>query len=162
MTEYLDIVNEADEVIGRAPRDQIYAEKKLHRIVHVLLFTSSGKIILQKRAKHVSFCPLHWSTSVGGHVRSGETWEQAAVREAQEELGIQIEPLFGYTDMYTPVTAIHKILTTFTAVYDGVLTPNPKEVDSIRAFSLKEAKTLIHNGEKIHPELAFILTTHYL
>ena len=40
--EILDQVNENDEVIGNASRDEIYDKKLMHRIVHVLVFNAQS------------------------------------------------------------------------------------------------------------------------
>jgi isopentenyldiphosphate isomerase len=77
--EKLDVVNERDEVVGSAPKDEIYTRSLRHRIVHILIFNDSEEMALQLRSKGMSFCPNHWSTAVGGHVSSGETCEGAAM-----------------------------------------------------------------------------------
>src|SRR3990167_3639738 len=48
-----------------------------YRIVHILLFNEKGEMALQMRSSHKKFCPNHLSTAVGGHVQTGETYEQA-------------------------------------------------------------------------------------
>ncbi|MCA9460196.1 MAG: NUDIX domain-containing protein, partial [Nanoarchaeota archaeon] len=82
--ELLDIVNRKDEVIGVASKEDVYKKSLTHRIVHILIFNDKNELALQLRSKKVSFCPSHWSTSVGGHVQSGESYEGAALREYQE------------------------------------------------------------------------------
>jgi len=161
MIEYLDIVTPDDQIIGRASREQIYAEKHIHRIVHVLLFTQKNEIILQRRSATVKFCPLHWCSSAAEHVQSGETWEQGAIRECKEELDIYIVPKFAYKDLYDDGQGLIKLLTTFTATHDGPLNPSPREVESVKTFSISEIEKLLTGEEKIHPELAYILKKHY-
>ena len=41
--EYFDIVNDRDEVIGRAPRPEVHAQRLLHRAVHILVFDAEGR-----------------------------------------------------------------------------------------------------------------------
>ena len=41
--EIFDVVNERDEVIGRAPRSEVHARGLLHRATHVLVFNSRGR-----------------------------------------------------------------------------------------------------------------------
>src|SRR3989338_2368529 len=92
--ELMDFVNEKDEVIGKALQKDIYGKLLTHRIVHVLIFNDKGEMALQLRSKNKNFVPDHWSTSAGGHVQSGETYEQAALRECEEELGIKLKMQF--------------------------------------------------------------------
>jgi isopentenyldiphosphate isomerase len=88
MTEILDIINMDDQVIGQATREDVYAQKHIHRIIHVIVRDSSGRQLLQLRSAESKYLPLHWSTAVGGHVHAGESYEDAARREMEEEIGI--------------------------------------------------------------------------
>jgi len=47
MQEFLDIVDEENEVVGAAPIDEIYSKRLNHRIVHVMIFNDKGEIFLQ-------------------------------------------------------------------------------------------------------------------
>ena len=54
--------------------------------------TKSGiEILLQKRSKYVDRNALFWDVSAGGHVDYGEEKLDAAVREAREEIGANID-----------------------------------------------------------------------
>lgn len=99
--ETLDIVNKSDKVIGKASYKEVYDKLLLHRIVHVFIFNNKGDIALQFRSRHKGFCPQHWSTAVGGHVRSGESHEEAALREMEEEVGVRTNLSFLRKDLYT-------------------------------------------------------------
>jgi isopentenyl-diphosphate delta-isomerase len=85
--DIFDIVNERDEVIGRAPRSEVHARGLLHRAVHVLVFNAEGEMFLQKRSKTKDREPSRWGAACSGHVVSGEDYDTAAVREMGEELG---------------------------------------------------------------------------
>ena len=161
MSEFLDIVDTNDQVIGKASREDIYANRHTHRIVHAFIFNSAGRMALQLRSRNSPFCPLHWSTTVGGHVQSSETYEEAALRECEEEIGAVIPLTFLAKDFYTAPNRPDKFLTTFKAVYDGPLEPNPEEVEEIRYFEMGTIRDMVKNGEKFHPELLFLLKKHY-
>lgn len=88
-SEILDLVDREGAVIGRATRGEVHGNPALlHRVVHVLVFDSRGRIFLQKRAEDKDVQPGRWDTSVGGHVDAGESADEAARRELSEELGI--------------------------------------------------------------------------
>jgi 16S rRNA (adenine1518-N6/adenine1519-N6)-dimethyltransferase len=91
--EYMDIVDEHDEVIGRDTRARIHARHDIHRGVHVFVVNDAGELLLQRRAQTTRDYPGHWDASAGGQVAAGETYEQAAVRELDEELGCPPGPL---------------------------------------------------------------------
>jgi len=88
--EFLDIVNNRDEVVGRATRREVHARKLLHRAVHILIFDSAGRVFLQKRSMAKDMAPGLWDSSCSGHVDSGESYDHAAVRELGEELGLKL------------------------------------------------------------------------
>lgn len=87
--DIFDIVNERDEVIGRAPRSEVHARGWRHRAVHVLVFNARGELFLQKRSKTKDREPGRWGASASGHVDSGEEYDVTGIRELEEELGWQ-------------------------------------------------------------------------
>ncbi len=159
--EYLDIVNEEDSVIGSASIQDIYDKKLLHRIVHVLIFDDKGRIALQKRSKHKSFSPEHWCTSAGGHVQKGETYEQGALREYKEELGVEAELELFKKDFFSDKRGIRKFLRIFKTTYNGPFNLNPEEVEKMEFFTIEEIQKLVDSGEKFHQELLYFLKKYF-
>jgi len=45
-----------------------------------------GKILVTKRSDNKDFFPGYWSIVLGGHVKSGETYEEALITEMNEEI----------------------------------------------------------------------------
>lgn len=62
-----------------------------HPTIHVWCYSKEGKILLQQRGARKSTYPLKWDVSVAGHVGAGESLENGAIREAEEEIGVAIE-----------------------------------------------------------------------
>ena len=158
--EFLDVVNDRDEIVGRASKKEVYEKRFPHRIVHILIFNDKGEMALQLRG-NVSFCPYHWSTAVGGHVQSGESCEEAALREFEEELGTKAEIELAYKDFYSDDRDLRKFLYTFRCIFNGPFTPDPKDVDEIEFFTMDNIRAMIDAGEKFHPELLFLLEKHF-
>ena len=98
--EMIEIVDRNGNVLGLAARSEFPGNPSLlHRVVHVLVFDTHGRLLLQKRSADKDVAPGKWDTSVGGHVNPGEDIERAASREMQEELGIQgvqLNSLYSY------------------------------------------------------------------
>jgi len=160
--EFLDIVNENDEAVGKAPKQEIYQNKLIHRIVHVLIFNDKGEMALQLRGKELPFCPDHWSTAVGGHVQSGEEPETAALREYKEELGETTPITFLFKDFYGDNSGLKKFLYTYKSSSNGPFeNTSPREVQRVEFFTIETIKQMIEDGEKFHPELLFLLEKHY-
>ncbi|HEU5395956.1 MAG TPA: NUDIX domain-containing protein [Verrucomicrobiae bacterium] len=89
--DIFDVVNERDEVIDRQPRSVVHARGLLHRAVHVLVFNSRGDVFLQKRSMLKDRQPGVWDSSSSGHVDSGEHYDETAVRELREEIGLEMK-----------------------------------------------------------------------
>lgn len=156
--ELIDIINENDEVVWCASRKEIYDLKYPHRIVHVLLFDWAWNLILQKRSRSVSFFPQAWSTSVWGHVLSWENYEEAALREFEEELWVKDVPIdFLWNFDFLTDTWILKKITVFKSNYSGDFDVNPFEVEKVESFSLSEIQKMVDVWEKFHPELLFLI-----
>ena len=96
--ELLHVVDENDRVIDTCARHIIHASGLRHRAVHVLVFNDLGQLFLQKRSMNKDLNAGLWDTSAAGHVDAGEDYDNCAIREVEEELGIlapkTIEPLF--------------------------------------------------------------------
>lgn len=90
VTEYFDQVDQNDRVIGRVSRDEAHKKGLSHRAVHIFFQNFKGDWILQKRSSFKDVDPLLWTTSCSGHVDEGESYAEAAVRESEEELGVNI------------------------------------------------------------------------
>jgi len=90
MSEILDIVNDNDEVIGQAERDRVHSEGLVCRLVYICFYTANREVILQKRSDIKKNDPGKLTTTVSGHVASGQPYIEAAVRETVEETGIEV------------------------------------------------------------------------
>lgn len=87
--EWLPLVNDKGEIIGKAPRSVCHrGEKLLHPVVHLHVLNHQNHIYLQKRPLNKLVQPGKWDTAVGGHISVGETLETALKREAWEEIGL--------------------------------------------------------------------------
>ena len=95
MKEFLDIVDENGQPTGEIiDRETAHAKGILHRTSHVWLARrKNGKvqILLQKRAKHKSSFPGCYDISSAGHIPAGDSYKISALRELEEELGVQAE-----------------------------------------------------------------------
>src|SRR5258706_10397122 len=88
--EIFDVVNERDEVIGQQSRSEVHRLGLKHRAVHVLVFNSRGEVFLQKRSLQKDRQPGLWDSSASGHLDCGENYDDCAVREAREEIGLKL------------------------------------------------------------------------
>jgi len=94
MEELFDVVSDGDEVIGRATRKEAHTLGHIHRSVLFFIFDGEGRVFVSQRADNKEFYPGYWSIVFGGHVNSGESYEDAVLRELEEEAGIREKPAF--------------------------------------------------------------------
>lgn len=160
MQEVLDVVDENNEVVGSAPYSDVYAKRLNHRIVHVLIFNEKGEILLQMRSAKKEFCPGHWVTSAGGHVQTGESYEQAGKREMMEELGVDI-PLTKIHESPYDHYKMRKFLEVFRGISEGPFKINQEEVSGCRWFSVADVRDMVKKNQLIHPELAHVIEKLY-
>ncbi|MCT4612520.1 MAG: NUDIX domain-containing protein [Clostridia bacterium] len=91
--EYVDILDELGNLTGeKISKKEAHKIGLWHRSVWIYILNSNNEILLQKRADSKDAFPGVWDLSVAGHVSAGETYEEAAVREISEEIGIEVNP----------------------------------------------------------------------
>jgi isopentenyldiphosphate isomerase len=147
MEEFLEVVNERGEVINTLPRSVIHGNPSLmHRVVHVLVFSTDGALFLQKRSMNKDVAPGKWDTSVGGHINSGETVSEAVNREMREELGISaLKPEFLYTYIHSNPYET-ELVYTFSYVNAEEIKFNKDEIDEVRRWSMNDIMENLGKG----------------
>ena len=90
-SERFPVVDEEDRILGDAPRGEVHGNNLRHRAVHILIFNRLGELFLQKRSRWKDRHPQVWDSSAAGHVEAGEEYDETAIRELEEELGIKTE-----------------------------------------------------------------------
>tara|TARA_B110000967_G_C18902193_1_gene576994 strand:+ start:3852 stop:4394 length:543 start_codon:yes stop_codon:yes gene_type:complete len=92
MDELIDILTPEGEPTGKtALKSEAHKNGWFHTTVHIWLFTSDEKILLQKRALTKKVFPGIWDISVAGHIGAGEEIIEGAKREVFEEIGLQLK-----------------------------------------------------------------------
>ncbi|MFI1766424.1 NUDIX domain-containing protein [Streptomyces sp. NPDC020800] len=86
--EILDIVDEHDRVVDRVPRGEAYARGLRHRCVFIQARDAAGRLFVHRRTATKLVFPSLYDMFVGGVVGAGESYDEAALREAEEELGV--------------------------------------------------------------------------
>lgn len=137
--ELFDVVDSQNNVIDVKPRSEVHRLGLRHRAVHVFVFRPDGRILIHLRtASKVEF-PSVWTSSASGHVTSGEDPDECAVRELQEELGIEAELQFCFEVAACPDTCME-----FTRLYQttsrGDVRPDPNEIADIEWLFLAEVQ----------------------
>ncbi len=144
MSEWLDVVNEKDEVIEKAAREECHRKKLMHRAIKIFILNPKGELFIQKRSAQKDVYPGYYEGSLSGHVMSGETYEEAAQRELKEEVGISAE--LKKTAKFNLLSGREVAVFTLFLLenYGGQIKLNHEEAESGKFESL----------EKIHRDIA--------
>ncbi len=91
MDELIDILDPDGKKTGlTCMKSEAHKKGFYHASVHVWIFDQKGNVLVQRRAKTKDTHPDHWDVSVAGHIGSGESALDSAVRETKEEVGLSI------------------------------------------------------------------------
>lgn len=165
MEEYYDILDENGNKIGLTKaRSLIHKDGDWHRASHVWIINSDNELLISLRSLTKDTCPGYWTMSAGGHVNAGEEPLDAAVRELEEEIGVQLtkdrfKEIF-ITKQVDSKSSKGKIISQFHNVYlveEDIniekLEYNKEEVSKIKFIHYKELEKLIANRKiKITPQ----------
>ncbi|NND91133.1 MAG: NUDIX domain-containing protein [Granulosicoccus sp.] len=154
MSEWLDIVDENDEVVGRAPRWKIHKENLLHRSTHIALFNSQGQVFVQLRSLRKDNDAGLWDTSAAGHVDSGESYLACAVRELFEELGVRVgeDELVRAGCLQPEARNGFEFTKVYTVVSDQALVLQADEIDDGRWLGAAELDHWIARQQHVFTE----------
>ena len=93
--ELVDIVDENDHVVRVVTRAEMRAKRLRHRAVYITVQGTDGCVLVHQRSFDKDVRPGAWDIAVGGVVSSGESYDDAALRELAEEIGVVgITPTF--------------------------------------------------------------------
>ena len=91
MEEFVDLMDENGKELGiKKEKSRVHLDGDWHKGAHVWIM-KGNKILLQRRASRKEFFPDCFDVSCGGHVKSGETFEETLIRELKEELGLSVK-----------------------------------------------------------------------
>jgi 8-oxo-dGTP pyrophosphatase MutT (NUDIX family) len=136
--EIVALVNGRNQVIGSAPRRDMRARNLPHRSTYILVFNSRGQLYVQKRTMTKDIFPGYYDPATGGVVLAGENYEEGAIRELEEEMGIRQVPLTRLFDFYFSDPRSRVWGGAFTCTYDGPLTLQEEEVEHVELMTIDE------------------------
>jgi isopentenyldiphosphate isomerase/very-short-patch-repair endonuclease len=165
--EEFDILDKHGNLTGKKkPRSDVHRDGDWHKAVHVWIVNDAGQLLIQKRAPQKDSHPNKWDISAAGHISAGGTSLATAVREVEEELGIQTkESDFKY--LFTiPQSSVQKGGTFINNEFDDVylarlnldiskLTLQKEEVSEVKWIDpkvLHEAYERKDSSHVLHPE----------
>lgn len=137
---FVILVDQQDNEIGVAPKQQAHVDGVLHRAFSVFIFNSKDELLLQQRAFHKYHSGGLWTNTCCSHPAPGEQTEAAAHRRLVEEMGFDcaLKPEFSFlyrTDFENGLTE-HEFDHVFFGRYEGPFQVNLDEVADTRWLTL--------------------------
>ena len=125
-----------------------------HRSVHIWILNQQNEILLQYRSENMENYPNMWDISVAGHVSSGETSKQAALREIEEEISLKLTEsdleFIATVQQYVVLNNATYFDHTFNDIYIVRLDYTPEklkaqeeEIKALQWFKVDQLKTFI-------------------
>ncbi len=147
MVEYFYVVDEEDNVIGKATREECHRNRLVHRSVYVFVLNDKDGLFLQKRSMSKDLYPGYYTGSATGHVDYGEDYESTAHRELREELGINesLKKLFKFKSFSKEEREISVL---YLCRHNGPFSLSAEEIEEGMFMNLKEIKKDLKTGEK--------------
>ncbi len=102
-------------------------------------WSDGAAMVLTKRSRRLRDHPGQWALP-GGRIDAGETPEQAALRELQEEVGLALAPaaVLGRLDVFVTRSGFSIVPVVVWAGRAEHLRPNPAEVDRIHRIGFEQ------------------------
>ncbi len=149
----IDILDESGKIIRQVTRKELREKALLNRVARIIVFNSEGKILAQKRSMKKDIYPGMWDIGVAGTLETGESYEETAVRELKEELGIktnELECIFNAKLRSGKANANYQV---YRIVFDGRISKQDDEIDEIKFLNENELNDYLANG-KLSPGAA--------
>lgn len=92
--ELLQIVDEkTGDLIGKqVTRKEVIEQRLWCRSTNIFVMNSKGQILCHQRSLNKERYPGWWMTHFGGHVSGEESYDDNAIKEVHEEIGIEVKP----------------------------------------------------------------------
>ncbi len=142
-----------DEYRNKLNKDHIRGEKipqgEYHLVAHVWIKNSKNEYLMSKRSATKRTYPLMWEC-VGGSVLKAETTYDAAIRETQEEVGIDLSSIKGRFITSFVRKGIQDIVDVYEFDYDGdanLSLATTDEVENTKWMTKDEIIKLFNEGK---------------
>ncbi|MFZ4798174.1 MAG: isopentenyl-diphosphate Delta-isomerase [Bacteroidia bacterium] len=150
--EYVILVDENDQEIGKMEKQEAHEKALLHRAFSVFVFNEKNELLLQQRALTKYHSAGLWTNTCCSHPRVGETTEQAAHRRLMEEMGFDCDLTFRSKFLYKAAfdngLTEHEFDYIFVGKFNGEISFNLTEVKNIKWIDLEELEfDLLQNNQ---------------
>ena len=167
--ELQDLVNDSDEVTGTIWRSEAFGRGVVHiRNVNAFVVDSRGRLWIPCRSLFKSRWPGAHDMGVAGAVAAGESYTEALLREASEELNLDLKVLpWREVGHFSPLTTslCSSVLSSFQRVYEIYTETaplfNPDDYSGGEWMTPREVRRRVMSGEAAKDDLLTLLDLIY-
>lgn len=143
--ELLTQVDENNQLIGSISRGEAHETAGVfYRTVYILVKNDKDEVLVQNRSSTKDLYPGCWDLSVGGHVNFGKSYEETAVRELKEELGLDVTQddllLKGEVLVRLPKTGEYFHVFEYNLKPGEKIAPSKEEINKTRWITIADMK----------------------
>lgn len=158
--EFLEVVNDCNEVIDLLPRAEVHRRGLQHRSAHIFVFNREDELYLQKRSFRKSELPGFYDSSAAGHLLPSESYEACALRELTEELSLS-EDLVLIGGLLASDENAFEHVRLFACRTEKKPIPNLDEIEEGGFYSMEHIQRWIHSGaEGLSPGFVILFGRH--
>jgi 8-oxo-dGTP pyrophosphatase MutT (NUDIX family) len=126
--EPVEVVDDDGRALRVVPRHVIREELLLHRCTYVLVLNPGGELYVHRRTATKDTYPSFYDVCAGGICAVGESFDDCAAREVEEELGVGARPTFRFLHRYDGPDG-RVIGAVYDVVWDGPIRHQAAEVE---------------------------------
>ena len=155
--ELVDIVDEHDAVVDTVTRREMRAGRLRHRAVYIAVQHSDGRLLVHQRSHDKDVRPGAWDIAVGGVVGAGETYDDAAVRELAEEIGVEHVSISSWGGGVFGDESYELIGRCYHVVHDGPFRFADGEVIEAKWVNRAELHALLRDEDVVADSVALLM-----
>ena len=148
--ETVILVDQQDHVIGTMEKIEAHKKGLLHRAFSILLFSSKGELLLQKRSIKKYHSGGLWTNACCSHPTLHESIASAARKRLKFEMGIDLQTQFAFKFIYRSELdknlIEHEFDYVFTGIFDGTPRMNEDEVEDWKFMDIHSLRTDLKNN----------------
>ena len=158
-SEQVLIVDADNRPQGSASRNRLRREGLIYRATYILVCNHGGEILVQRRSRSKDMYPGYYDAVAGGVVQIGESYEESATREVEEELGLAKVPLERQFDFYFEEIDNRVWGRFFLCRHEGPFRLQTEEIDA--AFFCSVERLLGGDLEPLTPDSLYALRCYH-